>query len=386
MKNIKRKICVTTGTRSEYGLLRPVLAELKKSKKIDLILIVTGMHLSSKYGNTIDLIKKDGFKISYKFPMIPKKDSSFYMAKSLGEGIVKFATIFKKINPDINVILGDRDESFASAIAAFHMNIPNAHIHGGDRTMGGIDEYIRHAMTKISNIHFAASKVSQKRIVKMGENKDFVFFTGSPGIDDIFKQKISTKNKLKRKYGVDLKGNEILLLQHPVTSQISQSEKQILSILSVISKLKLPTIAIAPNSDAGNMPIFTHLSNYSKKFPFIRVFSSLPRDDYLGFLKYCGVLVGNSSSGMIEGSYFDTPIVNLGIRQKDREHGNNVINVHTMNQQNIRKSIMTSLKLNSKKPVIKNTIYGDGNSAKKIIQLLETIPLNEKLIQKQITY
>lgn len=386
MKKIKRKISVTTGTRAEYGLLRSVLTEMKKNTNIDLCLIVTGMHLSQKHGKTINLIKKDGFKISYQFPMIPKKDTSYHMAKSLGEGIVNFSSVFRKFNPDINLILGDRDEAFASSIAAFHMNIPNAHIHGGDKTMGGIDEYIRHAITKISNIHFAASKISRERIIKMGENKNFVYFTGSPGIDEIVKSKISSKNKLEKKYDVSLNGNEILLLQHPVTSQISQSEKQIISILSAISKLKLTTIAIAPNSDAGSTPIFNHLSRYSKEFPFIRVFPSLPRDDYLGFLKNCGVLVGNSSSGMIEGSYFDTPIVNLGIRQKDREHGNNVINVQIFNQQNIQRSIKKALLLNSKKTVTRHRIYGDGNSAKKIVRILEKIPLNKKLIQKQITY
>ncbi len=386
MKKIKRKISVTTGTRAEYGLLRSVLTELKKNSNIDLCLIVTGMHLSQKYGKTINLIKKDGFKISYQFSMIPKKDTSYDMAKSLGEGIINFSSVFRKFNPDINLILGDRDESFASSIAAFHMNIPNAHIHGGDKTMGGIDEYIRHAITKISNIHFAASKISQKRIIKMGENKDFVYFTGSPGIDEIVKRKIISKNKLEKKYHVSLTGNEILLLQHPVTSQISQSEKQIISILSAISKLNLTTIAIAPNSDAGSTPIFKNLSSYSKKFPFIRVFPSLPREDYLGFLKYCGVLVGNSSSGMIEGSYFDTPVVNLGIRQKDRECGHNVINVQIINQQNIQKSIKKALALNLKKSTITDKIYGDGNSAKQIVKILETIPLDGKLIQKQITY
>ena len=195
---MKRKISVTTGTRAEYGLLRPILNEIKKNPNLELILIVTGMHLSKKHGNTIDIIKKEGFKISSKFEMIPKKDEPYDMATTLGHGIINFSKIFKKMKPDINLILGDRDEVFASAIAASHMNIPNAHIHGGDKTKGNIDEYIRHAITKISNIHFAVSKQSMERIIQMGENPSHVFFTGSPGIDEIKNGKISTKNTLEK--------------------------------------------------------------------------------------------------------------------------------------------------------------------------------------------
>ena len=216
---MKRKICVTTGTRAEYGLLRPILNEIKKNPNLELILIVTGMHLSKKHGNTIDIIKKEGFKISSKFEMIPKKDDPYDMATALGHGIINFSKTFKKMKPDINLILGDRDEVFASAIAASHMNIPNAHIHGGDKTKGNIDEYIRHAITKLSNIHFAVSQKSMKRIIQMGENPSHVFFSGSPGIDEIKNGKISSKNTLEKKYGIKFTGNEILLLQHSVTSQ-----------------------------------------------------------------------------------------------------------------------------------------------------------------------
>jgi len=153
-----RRITVTTGTRAEYGILRPVLREIVKSRNLELFLIVAGMHLSSKFGKTIEEIKHDGFKINAKVNMIPKNDTLYAMATSLGNGVVKFAKIFKKIKPDINLVLGDRDEAFSSALAASHMNIPNAHIHGGDKTRAGIDEYNRHAITKISNIHFPATK------------------------------------------------------------------------------------------------------------------------------------------------------------------------------------------------------------------------------------
>ncbi|MGI0022955.1 MAG: UDP-N-acetylglucosamine 2-epimerase, partial [Nitrososphaeraceae archaeon] len=164
---MKRKIAVTTGSRSEYGILRPLLQAISDSKKLDLYLIVAGMHLSKKYGMTINEIKSDGFKIFETVDMVPKGNSTYHMALSLGKGVIAFSKIFHKLKPDINLVLGDRDEAFASALAASHMNIPNAHIHGGDKTKAGIDEYNRHAITKISNIHFAATKKSKERIIRM---------------------------------------------------------------------------------------------------------------------------------------------------------------------------------------------------------------------------
>ncbi len=383
---MKRKIFVTTGTRSEYGLLRSLLHEINSSKKLQLYLIVAGMHLSKKYGYTVKEIKKDGFKIFAEVQMTPQGNSSFFMAKSLGLGIVEFSKIFKKIKPDINIILGDRDEAFASALAASHMNIPNAHIHGGDKTMAGIDEYIRHAITKISNIHFAATKKSKQRIIKLGENPKHVFFSGSPGIDEVLANKISSKIELEKKYKIKFTGNDILLLQHPVTTQIDSSSEQIKNILNAIVKLKKQTICIGPNSDAGNFEIIQHLKRFSKKYPFITFYSSLPRRDYLGFLQNCGVLVGNSSSGIIEGSYFKIPVVNIGMRQKDREKGNNVVDVPKYSTNLIHSSIQTALKIDKKYLDKSKFLYGDGNSSKNIISVLEKIKLTDDLIQKQITY
>ena len=184
----KRNIVVTTGTRADYGILRPVLDEIKNSKKLDLRLIVTGSHFSKEHGMTVNQIKKDGYEIAAKINMIPKKDSQFESTKILGEAIISFSKIFKKLKPDINLILGDRDEMLASAIAAYHMNIPNAHIHGGDKS-GGLDEYTRHAITKLSNIHFAATKKSANRILQMGEKSEFIIHTGSPSIDEIVKNR-----------------------------------------------------------------------------------------------------------------------------------------------------------------------------------------------------
>lgn len=380
----KRKITVTTGTRADYGLLRPILSEISSSKNLDLFLIVTGMHLSKKYGLTINEIKKDGFKISASFTMLPKGNSKHLVAETLGKAVVEFSKIFNKIQPDINMILGDRDEMLASAISAYHMNIPNTHIHGGDRS-GGIDEYTRHAITKISNIHFAPSQKSKERILRMGENPKYVFFTGSPAIDEVKNNKITDKKTLESKYGFKFSGNEILLVQHPVTTQIESTKHQITNSLKAIQMVNKPTIAVAPNSDAGNNVIFKHLEAFSKSHSSFMLFKSFPRSDYLGMLKNCKVLVGNSSSGIIEASYFKIPVVNIGIRQKNREKGPNVLDAEDNSIFSIHNRLVKALKM--KKQYLSTTsIYGDGNAAKKIIKHLETIKLNPMLIEKQISY
>jgi GDP/UDP-N,N'-diacetylbacillosamine 2-epimerase (hydrolysing) len=382
---MKKIITVTTGTRSEYGLLRPILKEIIKSKELELRLIVTGMHLSHKHGLSIKEIQQDGFIITNKFFMSPSNDSTFDMATSLGKGIVNFSKIFKKIKPDINLILGDRDEALASALSASHMNIPNLHIHGGDKTKAGIDEYNRHAITKLSNIHCTATKKSKERVIKMGENPKYVFCTGSPSIDEIVNQPISSKINLEKKYNLKFNGNDVLLLFHSVTTESEKSGKQIKNILDALISLNSSIIAIAPNSDAGNTAIFNILKQYEKKYEFIKLFKNLPRTDYLSFLKYSGILVGNSSSGIIEASYFKIPVVNVGIRQNDRERGPNVIDVNDdvkLIYSALKKAILMrqSFKLKPTK------IYGNGNSSKKIIKILETIRLSKDLIQKQIAY
>ncbi len=377
----KRKIFVTTGSRSEYGILRSIIQEISNSKKLDLFLIVTGMHLSKKFGFTINEIKKDGFKIYKQIPVFAKNDSLFDMSKTLGNQIIQFSEIFRKQKPDINLILGDRDEALSSTISAYHMNIPNAHIHGGDRSKAGIDEYNRHAITKMSNIHFAATKKSKNRIIKMGENPKYVFFTGSPSIDEIVNKKITTKSKLEEKYNINFSDKEILLLFHPVTTESQNSEKEVNSIINAILKIKQQTIIIAPNSDPGNEKIFQAFKKLSLNNKICKFYKNMPREDYLGMLKNCRVLVGNSSSGIIEASYFKIPVVNIGIRQKDREKGPNVLDTHTST-----KSILNTINKAQKIQLDNTKIYGIGNTAKKIVHILETIPLDKNLIQKQIFY
>jgi len=219
----------------------------------------------------------------------------------------------------------------------------------------------------------------------MGEIKKNVFLTGSPSIDEITQQKITSKIDLEKKYKIKFSGKEILLLQHPVTTQTTLSNIQIKNTLDAIARFKKTTIAIAPNSDAGNSSIFKSLKSFSKTHSFFKFFSTIPRSDYLGMLSNCKVLVGNSSSGIIESSYFNIAVVNIGIRQKNRESGDNIINVNSTSTNNIYQAIKTALE-KKKFELKKSNIYGNGTASKKIVKILETITLDSDLIQKQITY
>ena len=381
---MEKKILVSTGARSEYGILRLLLKEIQKSKKLKLILIVTGSHLSKKHGYTINEIKKDGFKIDSTIRLSHFKDKNVDISAAIGDYVINFSKIFQKFKPDINFIIGDRDEMLASAIAASHMNIINAHLAGGDKS-GGIDEYNRHAISKLSNIHFANTVNSKKRIIRMGEDPKYVFLTGSPVIDDIFSKKITEKSVLEKKLGVKIMGNEIILIQHPVTTQPKQTEMQITNTLNAITSLKIPTFAIGPNLDSGYKKIFKKLQTFSKKYEFLKVYSNLSRPDFLGLLKNCGILVGNSSSGIIEASCFSIPVINIGIRQKGREGDKKVIEVNDFQHGLIRKAILKAQKMKNDHKLRIKSIYGDGKSSKRITKLLEK-KYPEKISQKYISY
>ena len=381
---MEKKILVSTGARSEYGILRLLLKEIQKSKKLKLILIVTGSHLSKKHGYTINEIKKDGFKIDSIIRLSHFRDKNVDVSTTIGDYVINFSKIFQKFKPDINFIIGDRDEMLASAIAASHMNIINAHLAGGDKS-GGIDEYNRHAITKLSNIHFANTVNSKKRIIRMGEDPKYVFLTGSPVIDDIFSKKITEKSALEKKLGVKIMGNEIILIQHPVTTQPKQTEMQITNTLNAITSLKIPTFAIGPNLDSGYKKIFKKLQTFSKKYKFLDVHGSFSRPDFLGLLKNCGVLVGNSSSGIIEASCFSIPVINIGIRQKGREGDKKVIEVNNFQHGLIRKAILKAQKMKNDHKLRIKSIYGDGKSSKRITKLLEK-KYPEKISQKYISY
>ncbi len=364
----KIKISVVTGTRAEYGLLRPILSEFKKRKNINFYLIVTGSHLSKEHGMTINEIKNDGFKIHSKFSWNTNDDSLSNSSTMLGKSIVNLTKIFNKIKPDCNIIFGDRIEMLASALVGTQLNIPNIHIHGGDLS-GGIDEYNRHAITKLSNIHFPATKKSEERIRQMGENPNNIFLFGSTSLDDIKSYKLPSKSSIEKKYKINLSKKTIILLQHPVTTQTTSTSKHFNETLKALKKIELPTISLVPNSDPSYKNILKLLNKFSNSNSWFISLPSLPRLDFLSLVKNSGVLIGNSSSGLIEISHFNTPVINIGNRQKNREKSSNVIDVQNSSNQ-IQRAI--NYALTDFKPK-KTKIFGNGNASKKIVnQILKT--------------
>ncbi|CUR50912.1 UDP-N-acetylglucosamine 2-epimerase [Nitrosotalea devaniterrae] len=379
-----RKIALVTGTRAEYGILKPLLHEIKQSKKLELCLIVAGTHLEKRFGHSIKEIIKDGFKVSYTVKMTPSGNTGHDMSVATSKGIAQFSEIYKKTKPDFNVILGDRDEAFAASIAAMHMNIINVHIHGGESSKGGIDEYMRHAITKISNLHFAATKQSAQRIIKMGENKKHVFVTGSPAVDGIITTKYLTKNQVLEKF--KLKDNYVLVVQHPITTQTKDAKNQMKKTLDALVQWGKDAVIIGPNSDAGHREIFQIIKQYTKTCNFFKFYTNLARPDYLSLLKHCDFIIGNSSSGIIDAPSFKKPAINIGIRQLGRESANNVINTQH-DTDSIIKSMKYAHSSQFQKILQKCTNpYGDGNASKRIIKILETIKITDDMIQKKISY
>lgn len=382
-----KKILVVTGTRAEYGILKPVLDGIKKNKNFKLFLVATGMHLSREFGYTIKGIKKDNFKIDAKVDLLLKDNTGARMARSIGVGAIKFTRVFETLKPDIILVLGDREEIFAAAIAGLCLNISIAHLGGGDVGTGGhIDESIRHSITKFAHLHFPFSQKSAGRILKLGEEKWRIFTTGSPAVDNILHQKMINAKDISAEFSLDLSKPIILLVQHPLSIQPRDSGKQMEETMAAIKELKIQTVLIYPNADAGSKDIIKVINKY-KKHPFIKIFKNIPTAKYLSLMKVTNVIVGNSSSGILEAPSFGLPAVNIGLRQDGRERARNVIDVQ-YNKSDIKRAINKAIydvKFIKKVKKCKSP-FGTGNAAKKIVEILGEIEISPKLLHKKITY
>lgn len=382
-----RKVVALTGTRAEYGVLYPVLKAIEARPELKLSLVVTGMHLSQEFGYTVGEIEKDAFPIEAKVDMLLSSDTPGAMAKSVGLGIIGLAQTWEQLKPDIILVLGDRVEPLAAAIAGAYMNIPVAHIHGGDAAIGGnIDDSNRYAITKFAHIHFSATKRSAQRIINMGEDKWRVHVVGSPALDTILNEPLLPAEDLAEKFGLNLPAPLLLVVQHSVTTQVDDAPRQMRETLEAIVEIGYPTVLIYPNSDAGGRRMIEVIKEH-ESYPFIKTFKSLPRKEYLSLMKAASVMVGNSSSGIVEAPSFGLPVVNVGIRQEGRERGRNVIDVGH-NKQEIIKAIEKAL--TDKKFLVEvkkcESPYGEGKAAPRIAEILSKIEITAQLLQKKITY
>jgi len=364
----KRKICVLTGTRAEYGLFYPILKEIQKSSSLELQLVVSTMHLSSEFGLTYKQIEEDGFVIDGKIENLLSADSKSAIAKSTGLATILLSDSLTRLNPDIVLVLGDRYETFAAASTAMLLNIPIAHIHGGEITQGAVDEQIRHAITKMSQIHFTSTETYRNRVIQMGENKANVFNVGAPGIDNIVNLKLLIKKELEEELGWEFGDKSALFTYHPVTLDISNAEEDIANILENIKKSNLNVLFTYANADDSGRVINNKIELFCQENPQkYKIVKSLGQLKYLSAMKYVDILIGNTSSGIIEAASFSKPVVNIGNRQKGRLQSDNIFNCE-----------IKDISLNIKKAVsFDNTnivnIYGDGRTAVQIVKILETM-------------
>lgn len=381
---MKRKILYVTGTRADYGLMKSVLENINNHPMLELEIVATGMHLMEEFGYTMREVEKDGYKL-HKIDVVYEKDDKESMAIFIGKFIQKFTEKIKEIKPDILLVLGDRAEMLGAAITGAYLSIPVAHIHGGEVT-STVDELVRHAITKLSHIHFTATKKSAERIIKMGEDPSRVFVTGAPGLDVILNQNFCSKEEICNLLGLDAKEPILIVVQHPVTVYADISDKQIRETLEAVRALEKQTVVIYPNADAGGRKMIKVIEEY-KKFPFIHVIKNLEHNNYLNLMKNADVLIGNSSSGIIEAPSFGLPVVNIGTRQEDRERAENVIDVPNDKIEiiNAIKKALYDEEFKAKVKQCKNP-YGDGKAGKRIAEILSKIEINNKLIQKKLTY
>ena len=321
-----RKICVVTGSRADYGLLSGVMSAISDSNDFHLQVIASCMHLSEDFGFTYKEIESDGFVIDEKVDMLVPGDDAISVSKSVGNGVIAFAEAYVRLNPDLVVILGDRFEALAAAQTAMIANLPIAHIHGGEITEGAIDESIRHSITKMSNLHFASTAQYAQRVIQMGELPSRVFISGAPGIDNITKMDIISRQECEKMLDFRLSETNILITYHPltITNSASNGIDNLLSAMELLSDAVF--IITYPNADAGGRDIIEKLKLFSDANPDRVLFiESLGYERYLKTLQHIDCVVGNSSSGLIEVPSFNIPTVNIGDRQKGRIRGSTVI-------------------------------------------------------------
>ena len=360
---------------------------INQHPELELQLVIAGSALLDRYGNAAKYIENDGFKIAAKVFNILEGENLTAAAKTTGIGILELSTVFDNLKPDIVVTVADRFETIATAIAASYMNIPLAHIQGGEVT-GNIDEKVRHSITKLSDYHFVASESAKERVIKLGENQEFVFNTGCPSIDiasEVLKSPTFDFNPLN-KYGgvgpiIDITKKYLVVMQHPVTNEYKHAKEQIQETLFAIHELEIPTFWFWPNVDAGSDGTSNAIRAFREKNHNTKIhfFKNMEPHDFLRLLVNSSCLVGNSSVGIRECAFLCVPVVNIGSRQNRRERGNNIIDVN-YDREYIKKAIITWL--NSSRPA-QSVVYGGGKAGENIAELLSVLPL---IYHKTLTY
>ena len=371
----KRKVCVVTGTRAEYGLLYPVLKEIQARKELSLQLVATTAHLSNEFGLTYKQIEKDGFNIDEKIDNLLSSDTKSSIAKSTGLATMLLADSFEKLDPDVVLLLGDRFETHAAATTALLINIPIAHIHGGEITEGAVDEQIRHSITKMSQLHFCSTEAYRQRVIQMGEDPSKVFNTGAPGIDNIVNLDLLSKDDLEKQLDWKFTQKCALFTYHPVTLTNDDLKKDLSIIFDVLVDSEISVLFTYANADSGGRIINKKIEEFCKLDPNkYKVVKSLGQLRYLSAMKHVDLLIGNTSSGIIEAASFDKPVVNIGDRQSGRLKGINVIDCKIKDlSKSIELALSSGFTINCQN---QQNIYGTGNASISIVNELISQPLS----------
>lgn len=379
-----KKLCVVTGTRAEYGLLMPLLKQIEQSTEFTLQLLVTGMHLSPEFGSTYQLIEKDGFRIDEKVEILLSSDTPVGISKSMGLGMIGFAESYERLRPDMIILLGDRYETFVAAAAASVARIPIAHLHGGETTEGAFDEAFRHAITKMSWLHFTSTEEYRQRVIQLGEQPERVFNVGAIGIENIVHLPLMSQEELEDSLGIKFKENLLLVTFHPVTLENATSKLQFEQLLKALESIKDATIIFTKaNSDTDGRIINQMIDEYTREHSENMLsFTSMGQLRYLSAMKYASAVIGNSSSGIIEAPSFKVPTVNIGDRQKGRIQAESTINCEPT-VESIKTAIQKALSedFNKENEETENP-YGNGDVSKKVIQEIARTFENQLSLKK----
>jgi UDP-hydrolysing UDP-N-acetyl-D-glucosamine 2-epimerase len=377
----KRKICVITGTRAEYGLLYWLMKEIQADEDLELQIIATGAHLSPEFGLTYKIVEADGFKINEKVEMLLSSDTAVGITKSLGLATIGFADAYDRLKPDIVVLLGDRYEILAAAQAALIFGLPVGHIAGGDTTEGAYDEAIRHSISKMAHIHFVTNELSAKRVRQLGENPKYIFNVGSPGIDYIKRVNLLNRRDLEKELGFKFQERNLVVTFHPVTLDCVSSTEQFTELLTALDSLgkDVGVIFTKSNADTEGRSINHMIDDYVAGHPKSKAYTSLGQVRYLSVISQVDVVVGNSSSGLYEVPTFGKPTVNIGDRQKGRLQTASVLNCKP-EASAILQAITTAFNMDCS--TVQNP-YGDGNSSIRMLSVLKSIPDYRALLKKQ---
>lgn len=384
-----RKILGVTGIRSEYDIMTPVYRAIEAHSKLQLQLVVTGTHLSPHHNFTLNQIEKDGFPIADRIESLFNSDQKSSRAKGLAVQLAGLVQSVSRIEPDFLLVLGDREESITTALTGAYLDIPVAHLCGGDKVIGNVDDVVRHAVTKLSHLHFTTNEASRERVLKLGEEPFRVHNVGNPGLDRFRAVPRMTPEALFLELGFsrnDLEQPLLMVVQHPLSSETEKTYGQMKETLEAIKELNFPTVVTYPNSDPGNHGIIRCIQEY-RSLHNLRIFRNVPTTTFVNVLRHAACLIGNSSLGFLEGAFLRLPVLNVGNRQQGRLHGDNLIFVphdrleiaRLVREKALSQAFLHALETSA-------SPYGDGHSSQRIVDVLDAIAIDEKLLVKKITY